>query len=146
MFIHPCIDRSQLAATGRHAENGITVPARRASFEVAHFVSHPISLRDFPWFFLLVLRVSSTRSRTRRYGNEYDYEYHFIEYKYGAEPRVRNFKTRQRGNPLPSFRHRRTLAGATGWYCTAIRGCPRGWERTRTDTVPNDSHESPARA
>ena len=98
------------------------VPARRASFEVAQFESHPISLRDFPWFFVLVLRVSSTRTRTRRYGDEYEYEYHFIEYEYGAEPRVRNFKTRQRGKPPPSFRQRRTLAGATGWYCTA--SCP----------------------
>jgi hypothetical protein len=60
-------------------------------------VSHPISLRDFPWFFVLVLRVSSTRSRTRRCGNEYDYEFHFIKYEYGAEPRVRNFKNQLQG-------------------------------------------------
>ena len=52
------------------------------SFEVTHFVSQPLSLRDSPWFFVLVLRVSSTRTRTRRCGNEYDYEYHFIEYEY----------------------------------------------------------------
>ena len=38
--------------------------------------------RCFPWFFVLVLRVSSTRTRTRRYGIEYEYEYHFIEYEY----------------------------------------------------------------
>ena len=36
--------------------------------------------RCFPWLFVLVLRVSSTR--TRRYGIEYEYEYHFIEYEY----------------------------------------------------------------
>jgi hypothetical protein len=36
--------------------------------------------RCFPWIFVLVLRVSSTR--TRRYGIEYEYEYHFIEYEY----------------------------------------------------------------
>ena len=35
--------------------------------------------RCFPWLFVLVLRVSSTRTRTRRYGIEY--EYHFIEYE-----------------------------------------------------------------
>ena len=34
--------------------------------------------RCFPWLFVLVLRVSSTR--TRKYGIEY--EYHFIEYEY----------------------------------------------------------------
>jgi len=28
--------------------------------------------RCFPWLFVLVLRVSSTRTRTRRYGIEYD--------------------------------------------------------------------------
>ena len=85
-----------------HTTSSIAGPSR-TRFEVAQFESHPISLRDFPWFFVLVLRVSSTRTRTRRYGNEYEYEYHFIEYEYGAEPRVRNFKT-----------------GASGWYFDRI--------------------------
>jgi hypothetical protein len=59
-----------------------TARSSRTPFEVAHFVSHSLSLRDSTWFFLLVLRVSSTRTRIRSCGNDYDSEYHFIEYAY----------------------------------------------------------------
>jgi hypothetical protein len=66
----------------RSRSSASSAGASLSLFEVAHFVSHPISLRDSVWFFVLVLRVSSTRTLTRRYGNEYDYEYHFIDYEY----------------------------------------------------------------
>jgi hypothetical protein len=55
-------------------------------FEVAQFESHPISLRDSPWFFVIVLRVSSTLTRTRRHGNENEYKYHFMEYENEGSP------------------------------------------------------------
>jgi hypothetical protein len=47
-------------------------------FDVAISESLGAQFRNMPWFFVLVLSVSGTR--TRRYRIEY--EYHFIEYEY----------------------------------------------------------------
>jgi hypothetical protein len=54
--------------------------ASSARFGVALFECLGVSIRDFPRFFVLITRVSSTRTRRNRF--EYEYEYHFIEYEY----------------------------------------------------------------
>jgi hypothetical protein len=50
------------------------------TFDVAMFAPLGVSVRDFLRFFVLVLRVSSTRTRRNRL--EYKYECHFIESEY----------------------------------------------------------------
>jgi len=116
---------------------GERIPARRASFEVARFESYPISLRDSPWFFLLVLRVSSTRTRTRRYGNEY--EYHFIEYEYEGNPECATSKRASEGIHVEQDRSAEPLlalrAGSAPRVASALRAGIRSANRSSEDVA-----------
>ena len=80
---------------------------RSAKYAFAlHQLSHPaafvlklryfeplgLQIRVMPGFFVLVLSVSGTCTRTRKHRIEY--EYHFIEHEYERMPTERNFKKR----------------------------------------------------